>query len=40
VNARFAAMASHFLFEMDFSNPASGWEKGQVPEAVSHNARR
>jgi transposase len=30
VNARFAAMASHYLFETDFCNPASGWEKGQV----------
>lgn len=30
VNARFAAMVSHFLFEAEFCNPASGWEKGQV----------
>ncbi|MCB1733252.1 MAG: IS21 family transposase, partial [Halieaceae bacterium] len=30
VNARFAAMASHYLFETEFCNPASGWEKGQV----------
>ena len=29
VNARFAAMVSHFLFEAEFCNPASGWEKGQ-----------
>ena len=28
VNARFSAMASHFLFEAQFCNPASGWEKG------------
>jgi transposase len=28
VNARFAALASHYLFETDFCNPASGWEKG------------
>jgi len=27
---RFAAMASHFLFEPEFCNPASRWEKGQV----------
>jgi hypothetical protein len=27
VNARFAAMASHYLFETDFCNPASGWER-------------
>jgi len=26
VNARFAAMVSHFLFEAGFCNPASGWE--------------
>jgi hypothetical protein len=29
VNARFAALASHYLFETDFCNPASGWEKGK-----------
>ncbi len=34
VNARFAAMASHFLFEAEFCNPASGWEKGQVEKNV------
>jgi transposase len=25
VNARFSAMVSHFLFEAEFCNPASGW---------------
>ena len=30
VNARFAAMASHYLFEATFCNQASWWEKGQV----------
>jgi hypothetical protein len=34
VNARFAAMVSHFLFEAQFCNPASGWEKGQVEKNV------
>ena len=34
VNARFAAMASHYLFEPEFCNPASGWEKGQVEHQV------
>ena len=34
VNSRFAAMASHYLFEPDFCNPASGWEKGQVEKNV------
>jgi transposase len=28
VNARFMAMASHYLFDAEFCNPASGWEKG------------
>ena len=34
VNARFAAMASHYLFAPEFCNPASGWEKGQVEKNV------
>jgi transposase len=34
VNARFAAMVSHFLFEAEFCNPASGWEKGQIEKNV------
>ena len=29
VNARFSAMIGHFLFEAEFCNPASGWEKGR-----------
>jgi hypothetical protein len=28
------AMVSHYLFEADFCNPASGWEKGQVEKNV------
>ena len=39
VNARFIAMASHYLFEPTFCNPASGWEKGQV-EKNGQDARR
>jgi len=39
VNARFAAMASHYLFEPTFCSPASGWEKGQVEKNVQ-DARR
>ena len=39
VNARFRAMASHFLFEPQFCNPAAGWEKGQVEKRVQ-DARR
>ncbi len=40
VNARFAAMASHYSFETDFCNPASGWEKGQVEKNVQDARRR
>jgi hypothetical protein len=39
VNARFAAMASHYLFEPEFCN-ASGWEKGQVEKNVQDARRR
>ena len=28
VNARFAVMCAHYLFDADFCNVASGWEKG------------
>lgn len=34
VNARFKAMASHFLFEAEFCTPGAGWEKGQVEKNV------
>jgi len=34
VNARFKAMASHYVFEPEFCNPAAGWEKGQVEKNV------
>jgi transposase len=34
VNKRFYAMVSHYLFEPEFCNPASGWEKGQIEKAV------
>jgi hypothetical protein len=27
-NARFTAMCAHYLFDADFCNVASGWEKG------------
>lgn len=40
VNARFKALASHYLFEATFCNPASGWEKGQVDKAVQDARRR
>ena len=34
VNARFKAMASHYVFDPEFCNPAAGWEKGQVEKNV------
>ncbi|MFL5289061.1 MAG: IS21 family transposase [Rhodopila sp.] len=40
VNTRFAAMASHYLFDADFCNPASGWEKGQVEKNVQDARHR
>ncbi len=40
VNSRFAAMATHYLFEPDFCNVASGWEKGRVEKAVLDGRRR
>ncbi len=39
VNARFLAMASHYLFEPEFCNPAAGWEKGQVEKNVLDTRR-
>ena len=40
VNARFSAMVSHFLFEAEFYNPASGWEKGQIEKNVQDARHR
>jgi transposase len=40
VNTRFAAMASHYLFEPEFCNVASGWEKGVVEKNVQDSRRR
>jgi transposase len=40
VNARFAAMASHYVFQTEFCNPASGWEKGQVEKNVQDARHR
>jgi transposase len=34
VNLRFLAMTNHYVFEPEFCNPASGWEKGQVEKNV------
>lgn len=40
VNARFAAMTAHYLFDADFCNVASGWEKGRVEKGVQDSRRR
>jgi hypothetical protein len=40
VNARFLAMASHYLFDAEFCNPASGWEKDQVEKNVQDARHR
>jgi hypothetical protein len=40
VNARFKALTSHYLFDAEFCNPASGWEKGQVEKQVQDARRR
>ena len=34
------AMASHYVFEPEFCNPASGWEKGQVEKNVQDARHR
>ena len=39
VNARFEAMTSHYLFEPEFCNVASGWEKGIVEKNVQDRRR-
>ena len=40
VNARFTAMCSHYLFEPEFCNVASGWEKGIVEKNVQDRRRQ
>ena len=40
VDARLLAMASHYRFELEFCNPASGWEKGQVEKNVQDTRHR
>jgi len=40
VNVRFAAMCSHYLFDAEFCNPASGWEKGVVEKNVQDRRRQ
>src|SRR5208282_1415113 len=40
VNARFAVMCAHYLFDADFCNVASGWEKGVVEKNVQDSRLR
>ena len=40
VNQRFAVMCAHYLFDADFCNIASGWEKGIVEKNVQDSRRR
>ena len=40
INSRFKSMVSHFLFEVDFCNPAAGWEKGQIEKNVQDSRSR
>lgn len=40
VNARFEAMCGHYLFEPDFCNRASGWEKCIVEKNVQDRRRQ
>jgi len=40
VNARFASLCAHYLFDADFCNVASGWEKGVVEKNVQDSRRR
>jgi transposase len=40
VNARFHAMTAHYLFDPDFCNVASGWEKGIVEKNVQDRRRQ
>ena len=40
VNLRFSTMCAHYLFDPDFCNVASGWEKGVVEKNVQDSRRR
>ena len=40
VNARFAVMCAYYLFDADFCNVASSWEKGMVAKHVQDSRRR
>ena len=40
MHKRFAVMCAHYLFDADFCNVASGWEKGVVEKNVQDSRRR
>ena len=40
VSLRFTTMCAHYLFDADFCNVASGWEKGVVEKNVQDSRRR
>ena len=40
VNKRFMTLCAHYLFDPDFCNVASGWEKGVVEKNVQDSRRR
>ena len=40
VNSRFAVMCAHYLFDPDFCNVASGWEKGVIEKNGQDSRRR
>jgi hypothetical protein len=40
VNSRFQVMVNHFVYEAEFCNPASGWEKGQIEKNVQDSRHR
>ena len=36
ITTRFAQLQNHYGFQVDFCNPASGWEKGSIESTVGH----
>jgi transposase len=40
VSMRFQVMVNYFVFEAEFCNPASGWEKGQIEKNVQNSRHR
>lgn len=40
INTRFSVMTAHYLFDPEFCNVASGWEKGQVEKNVQDSRKR